>query len=113
MTADSKLDRTALVAERIQNQTKSTAKAVRQHGRVLALPMNERTLRRFVEQGPTLREALTMHLAAVAPIAPSAAVTGVGRKIRYTGSPMMPDPTVASTATKNKETVRNVAAAVR
>ncbi|GLB36846.1 putative ulp1 protease family, C-terminal catalytic domain [Lyophyllum shimeji] len=111
---DNRLNREILVSERKKHETRFTAKAVRQNGRALALPLNDRTFDRFVTKGATLREALLLHLHSVAPEAPSpsnATTSGINRQVRHTGT--FADPSSSrseTTQSKNKATVRMAAA---
>ncbi|KAJ2915314.1 hypothetical protein MD484_g5089, partial [Candolleomyces efflorescens] len=107
-----------LVTERLRHQTDETSKAVRKTAnQSIALDMNSRTLQRFIERGPTLREELATRLKALseAPAAQSArskasisATSGVNRQVRTSGA--FAGHSITTTQDQNKATVRNSAA---
>ncbi|KAJ3528013.1 hypothetical protein NMY22_g9566 [Coprinellus aureogranulatus] len=105
------LDGQVLVSERMRHQTAACRRATRQRTRAqapVAMDMNADTLRRFVEQGPTLREQLVQKLKDVLGSEVGKNKTsGVGRQVRWYGT----IPGQATTAQEqNKAIVQSVAA---
>ncbi|KAF6742271.1 hypothetical protein DFP72DRAFT_1022703 [Ephemerocybe angulata] len=89
---DNTLQRDALVAQRIDHQTEFAMKAVRKTGSAsILMGMNPRTLQRFCEQGPSLRETLISKLKGLANeaqrrIEQQQSSSGLTRQIRLTGT---------------------------
>ncbi|KAJ7736423.1 hypothetical protein B0H16DRAFT_1730764 [Mycena metata] len=108
-TPDKKLDHVLLVAERMRHQTKSTAKAVRQHGRLSTVMVNRNNSVSKSEDGPSLRDKLIEKLASVVPEDTANKTTGVDRYVRHAGTyggAGVP----SSVRAQNKATVQKVAA---
>ncbi|KAJ7176926.1 hypothetical protein C8R46DRAFT_1346848 [Mycena filopes] len=88
-TVDRKLDHTLLVSERARHQTKSTAKAVRQHGRLSTSMVNRNNAVGNSADGPSLRDQLVQKLALVVPGATDLSLnktSGVDRFVRHAGT---------------------------
>lgn len=107
------LNADVLVAERIKHQTVASIRAVRQHGRhqapTMATDMNSDTLRRLVEDGPTLREKLLSKLNDVVAQSNGTKMSssGLNRQVRWYGTVPGHATTVQQ---QNKATVQNAAA---
>jgi len=88
------------------------AKAVRQRGHTFTtLTFNDRSFKRFVEEGPTLRESLLLHLSSLGvAVTTSTSTAGVNRQVRHTGT--FTEASSGTTQAKNKATVRMAAATV-
>ncbi len=105
------LNREILVAERRRHETVFMARAVRQRGHMMLTKFNDRTFKRFVEEGATLRESLLLHLSSIGiAVSTSASTAGVNRQVRHTGT--FTEATSGTTQEKNKATVRMAAATV-
>ncbi|KAF8803503.1 hypothetical protein BYT27DRAFT_7259964 [Phlegmacium glaucopus] len=110
ITAEHQLNREILVAERRRHETSFMAKAVRQRGHTATtLTFNDRTFRRFVEEGPTLRESLLLQLSSLGvAVTTSTSTAGVNRQVRHNGT--FTEASSGTTQAKNKATVRMAAA---
>ncbi|KAJ6609212.1 hypothetical protein B0H10DRAFT_2226075 [Mycena sp. CBHHK59/15] len=98
-----------LVTECMCHQTKSTANAVRQHGR-LSLIMENRTAG-VKDSGPSLRESLLKRLAAAVPTWDTLnKTTGVDRYVRHAGT-FRGSGVPATVRIQNKATVKNAVSA--
>ncbi|KAJ7780986.1 hypothetical protein B0H16DRAFT_1496749 [Mycena metata] len=98
-----------LVSERMRHQTKSTQRAVRQHGRLSIIMQNRAEGR--PESGPSLRETLIKRLAAAVPSSDmTSKTTGVDRYVRHAGT-FGGSGAPANVRVQNKATVKSVAAA--
>jgi hypothetical protein len=84
ITAEHQLNRETLVAERRRHEISFMAKAVRQRGHTLTmLTFNDKTFKHFVEEGPTLRESLLLHLSSLGVAVTTSTLTaGVNRQVR-------------------------------
>ncbi|KAJ7723096.1 hypothetical protein DFH07DRAFT_759651, partial [Mycena maculata] len=87
LVVDGKLNGPLLVSERLRHQTKSTAKAVRQHGRLSTVMANRNKGETPKESGPSLREDLIKRLASAVPVSDTFnKTTGVDRHVRHAGT---------------------------
>ncbi|KAJ7508549.1 hypothetical protein B0H11DRAFT_2304702 [Mycena galericulata] len=113
LVVDDKLNGPLLVSERQRHETKATAKAVRQHGRLSTVMANRNNGETAAESGPTLRETLIKRLAATVPASDTFnKTTGIDRYVRHAGTFSGPEPPGAgSKRAENKATVQAVAAA--
>ncbi|KAJ6493278.1 hypothetical protein C8R45DRAFT_1073220 [Mycena sanguinolenta] len=112
LTDANQLQHDVLVAERMSHQTKSTAKAVRQHGRLSKIMANRNNIASAPasENSPPLRQKLMQRLAAVVPDSDTITkTTGVDRYIRHAGS-YGGSGALPGVRAQNKETVQKVAA---
>ncbi|KAJ6504529.1 hypothetical protein DFH09DRAFT_943717 [Mycena vulgaris] len=108
LTLGNSLNNLILVAERMRHQPKSSAKAVRQHGRVSVSMMRRNAA--AVPVGPSLRESLLARLAATVSRAETGSkTTGVDRYVRHTGT-YGGSGVPANMRVQNKATVKSVAA---
>ncbi|KAJ7709362.1 hypothetical protein B0H16DRAFT_1821435 [Mycena metata] len=108
LVADNALNDSLLVSERLRHQTKSTAQAVRQHGR-LSTVLVKGNGGISEEKGPSLRETLLKKLAAIVPASDTLnKTTGVDRHVRHAGTFGGTDE--RNVRTQNKATVQGVAA---
>ncbi|KAJ6585790.1 hypothetical protein B0H19DRAFT_926943 [Mycena capillaripes] len=105
------LHKLILVSERMRHQTKSTAKAIRVHGRASTSMLKRKTgVAAEPESGPSLRESLLARLAAVIPASDSRTkTTGVDRYVRHAGT-FGGSGAPATVRAQNKATVKSVAA---
>ncbi|KAF8171785.1 hypothetical protein K438DRAFT_2024000 [Mycena galopus ATCC 62051] len=100
-----------LIAEHMRHQTKSTAKAVRQYGRLSTIMEKRAAGRPDSESGPSLRQMLLQRLAAAVPISNDLnRTTGVDRRVRHAGT-FGGSGAQADVRVQNKATVKSVAAA--
>ncbi|KAJ6524888.1 hypothetical protein DFH09DRAFT_1372073 [Mycena vulgaris] len=99
-----------LVSERLRHQTKSTAQAVRRHGRLSTILVNEASGGNHKEPVPSLRQTLIKKLAAVVPTSDTLnKTTGVDRYVRHAGTfGGAGEP--ANVRVQNKATVQSAAA---
>ncbi|KAJ6594796.1 hypothetical protein B0H19DRAFT_1284500 [Mycena capillaripes] len=108
LSIDNVLNDSLLVSERLHHQTKSTAQAVRQHGRLSTVLINGS--HGASKAGPSLRETLIKKLAAVVPTSDTLnKTTGVDRYVRHAGTfggTGLP----GNARAQNKATVQGVAA---
>ncbi|KAJ7355749.1 hypothetical protein DFH08DRAFT_772956 [Mycena albidolilacea] len=112
LTDGNQLKHDVLVAERMSHQTKSTAKAVRQHGRLSTIMANRNnpTQAPASDDGRSLRQKLMQRLAAVVPDSDTITkTTGVDRYVRHAGS-YGGSGAPPNARAQNKATVQNVAA---
>ncbi|KAJ6580890.1 hypothetical protein B0H19DRAFT_1112801 [Mycena capillaripes] len=112
LTDGNQLNHDVLVAERMSHQTKSTAKAVRQHGRLSTIMANRNNPEQAPasEDGPSLRQKLMQRLAAVVPDSDTITkTTGVDRYVRHAGS-YGGSGAPPNARAQNKATVQTVAA---
>ncbi|KAJ7483382.1 hypothetical protein FB451DRAFT_1234359 [Mycena latifolia] len=114
LVVDDKLNGDLLVSERLRHQPKSTAKAVRKHGRMSTLmaSRNEGNTVTSAESGPSLRETLIKCLATAVPTSEAFnKTTGIDRYVRHAGTFSGSEVVVAgSKRAENKATVQAVAA---
>ncbi|KAK7039864.1 hypothetical protein R3P38DRAFT_2514522 [Favolaschia claudopus] len=100
-----------LVSERMRHQTKSTSKAVRQHGRLSTIMERRSKGTTESESGPSLREMLIQRLAVAVPAADTLnKTTGVDRYVRHAGT-FGGSGAPSNVRAQNKATVKGVAAA--
>ncbi|KAJ7683601.1 hypothetical protein B0H17DRAFT_1137725 [Mycena rosella] len=111
LTVGHELNHGVLVKERMRHQTKSTAKAVRQHGRLsTAMANRNNSTTTTEERGSSLRERLMKKLASVVPVSDTVNnTTGVDRYVRHAGT-FGGSGVPANAQTQNKATVQKVAA---
>lgn len=89
------------------------ARAVRQRGHMM-LTFNDRTFKRFVEEGATLRESLLLRLSSFGvAVSTSTSTMGINHQVRHTGLFTAAASSSVTTQAKNKATVRMAAAMVR
>ncbi|KAJ7433413.1 hypothetical protein FB451DRAFT_1380348 [Mycena latifolia] len=96
----------------MRHQTKSTAKAVRQHGRLSMVMVNRNNSGEpsATRRGPSLRERLIKKLASVVPASDTVnKTTGVDRYVRHAGT-FGGSGVPANARTQNKATIQKVAA---
>ncbi|KAJ6570704.1 hypothetical protein B0H10DRAFT_1964583 [Mycena sp. CBHHK59/15] len=99
-----------LVAERMRHQTKSTAKAVRQYGRLSTIMEKCAAGHLDSESGPSLHETLLKRLAAAVPTSDALnKTTGVDRYVRHAGT-FGGSGAQTDVRVQNKATVKSVAA---
>ncbi|KAJ7778679.1 hypothetical protein DFH07DRAFT_950687 [Mycena maculata] len=110
LVVNGKLNGPLLVTERLRHETKLTAKAVRQHGRLSTVMVN-RNKGETKETGPSLRETLIKRLATAVPASETFnKTTGIDRHIRHAGTFSGPEAPAGTKRAENKATVQEAAA---
>ncbi|KAJ7461042.1 hypothetical protein FB451DRAFT_1371356 [Mycena latifolia] len=115
LVVDDKLNTPLLFSERLRHQTKSTAKAVRQRGRLSTVMAKRNEGDLAADSGPSLRETLIKRLATTVPASETFnKTTGVDRYVRHAGTFSGSEvPLASSKRAENKATVQAVAASLR
>ncbi|KAJ7716106.1 hypothetical protein DFH07DRAFT_785479 [Mycena maculata] len=111
LVVDGKLNGPLLAEQRLLHQTKSTAKAVQQHGRASAKMFARDNEKPETDSGPSLRETLLKRLVAAVPASDAFnKTTGIDRYVRHAGTFSGPEPPAGTKRAENKKTVQAAAA---